>query len=82
MLAIFVQSSMSQLEIPDLGVTWSDKILHFSVFGLLGWLVARGVHHSQNRERQKKYFHITLFICFIYAASEHGANLVWRECAG
>ena len=70
MIAIFIQSSMSQIDLPDLGVTWSDKILHFSVFGVLGWLVARGFHHSQNRERQKKYFQITVPICIIYAATD------------
>ena len=70
MAAIFIQSSMSQIDLPDLGVSWSDKILHFSVFGLLGWLVARGFHHSRNKERQKKYFQITVLICLAYAASD------------
>jgi VanZ family protein len=70
MLAIFVQSSMSQLELPDLGITWTDKIAHFIVFGLLGWLVARGLYHSQNNHLQKMFFKLTIFISLLYAAMD------------
>ena len=70
MVAIFIQSSMSQLELPDLGISWVDKIAHFFVFRLLGWLVARGIHHSRNKDRQRKFFKITLIVCLVYAATD------------
>ncbi len=70
MAAIFIQSSMSHIELHDFGITWSDKVLHFSAFGVLGWLVARGLHHFQNSERRQKFFQITLFICIIYALTD------------
>ena len=47
MAAITIQSSFKGMPLPDLGITFSDKILHFLVFGFLGLLITRGMRHSK-----------------------------------
>lgn len=43
MIIISIQSSISSIDVPQLGITFMDKILHFSVFGVLGLLIIRGM---------------------------------------
>ena len=66
MLAIFIQSSIGSLKLPDFGVNFSDKILHFIVFGILGLLTARGLRNVKNRIVNENYISITLLICIVY----------------
>lgn len=70
MIAIFVQSSMGNLDLPDFDIAWSDKLLHFLVFGLLGLLLARGFYHSTKKTFQQKYLLIAIVLAGIYAASD------------
>lgn len=42
MVIITIQSSFSGIPLPDLGITFTDKIAHFVLYGILGWLLARG----------------------------------------
>lgn len=43
MLAITIQSSISNISLPNLGITFTDKLAHFGVFGIMGWLLTRGM---------------------------------------
>ena len=43
MLIISIQSSISSIDVPQLGITFMDKILHFFIFGVLGVLIIRGM---------------------------------------
>ncbi len=47
MILITLQSSFSGIPIPDMGITYTDKILHFIVFGILGFLITRGMRYSK-----------------------------------
>jgi len=62
MIIISVQSSMSILRLPDLGIGFADKIMHLIVFGVLGWLIARGMHRSEVPFIQKKILFFTLLL--------------------
>jgi VanZ family protein len=66
MLAIFIQSSIGSLKLPDFGLKFSDKILHFIIFGTLGFLTARGLRKAKSRIVNKNYISITLLICILY----------------
>ena len=44
MTTISVQSSISDISLPDIGFDLMDKLLHFLVFGFLGILMVRGFH--------------------------------------
>jgi len=46
MLAISVQSSFAGVSLPE-GISVSDKILHFIVFGILGLLITRGMRYTK-----------------------------------
>lgn len=46
-IAIFVASSMSHVPTPDMGILTWDKTLHFTVFGILGFLVLRAVPYGR-----------------------------------
>ncbi len=47
-VAIFIESSISTLAPPPLGVDFSDKIAHFIVFAILGALTIRAFQHSSS----------------------------------
>lgn len=49
MAAITIQSSFHGLPIPDIGLSFTDKILHFLVFGILGLLITRGMRYSKSK---------------------------------
>jgi len=70
MLAIFIQSSIGSLKLPDFGFDPVDKILHFLLFGILGILTARGLRNAKNSFVKKNYVLLTLLICIIYGASD------------
>ena len=70
MLMLFVQSSLGQLELPDFGIDWFDKILHFVVFGILGFLTTRGMNHSSNQFLKQKYFVMGILISVLYSITD------------
>jgi len=63
MIIISIQSSISSIDVPQLGITFMDKILHFIVFGALGLLIIRGMMLSNI----KKGFFWTLLIGSAFA---------------
>ena len=70
MLALFIQSSIGQLELPDFGIDWFDKILHFVIFGILGILTARGFIHSSSQFLKKKYYVLGILITVLYGVTD------------
>ncbi len=68
MLAIFIQSSIGSLKLPDIEFDLADKFLHFFAFGILGILTARGLRNSKNRILKENYTSLTFLICIIYGA--------------
>lgn len=70
MLAIFIQSSIGSLNLPDIEFDLADKILHFFAFGILGILTARGLRNAKNRILKENYTSLTFLICIIYGAMD------------
>ena len=66
MVAIFIQSSIGDINLPDLHIDWTDKLFHFIGFGILGAFLAR----SLVRIWPERYYLFTLFIGMLYAASD------------
>jgi VanZ family protein len=66
MVAIFIESSISNIELPDLHINWTDKLLHFCGFGILAFFIAR----SLVRIWPERYFNLTLLIGIVYAVSD------------
>lgn len=61
MITITIQSSLSNIRLPDLGFDFIDKAVHFLVFGMLGWLLARGMSKS-NRPILKNHSMIFILV--------------------
>lgn len=70
MAVITIQSSYRGLAIPDLGVTYSDKILHFLVFGFLGLLITRGMRHSKIKFFKTKPMLTAIILGCLFALSD------------
>ena len=61
LLAIFIQSSIGNMNMIDFGFSFQDKFLHFFVFGLLGLLMARSFKKSRFK-LFNNYYHILAII--------------------
>jgi VanZ family protein len=62
MMIISFQSSMSNIRLPDLGIQFIDKIMHLTVFGVLGWLIARGMYKSNITIVNRYFMLFTLLV--------------------
>lgn len=70
MILIFIQSSLSNLKLPDIAWKFTDKLIHFFVFGLLGWLLARGMQLAKTAFMKKHSVIFALTIGVLFAASD------------
>jgi len=61
LLAIFIQSSIGSINMIDLGFSFQDKFLHFLVFGILAFLMARSFKKSKFKFLNK-YYHILAIV--------------------
>lgn len=66
MIAIFIQSSFEQIGLPYLGFVWQDKFLHFLVFGILAFLIARSFKNTSISSLNKYYSIWAIGITTIY----------------
>lgn len=66
MLAIFIQSSISSIDMPDLGFSFQDKLLHFIVFGILAFLLVRSLKITKIKYFRNNYLYYAIFITGIY----------------
>ncbi|MHB2154739.1 VanZ family protein [Calditrichota bacterium GD2] len=70
MILITIQSSMSGFKMPPLGLQIEDKLMHFFVFGILGWLLMRGMSLETQPWLHKKRVLVTLVIAILFAISD------------
>lgn len=77
MIAITIQSSISNISLPDIGITFTDKLAHFGVFGIMGWVLTRGMIMS----RVKYAILVALIIGFIFAITDewHQSKVPGRD---
>ncbi len=66
MIAITVESSIRNISLPDIGITFTDKLAHFGVFGIMGWVLTRGMVLSNKRYP----ILISVAIGFIFAVTD------------
>jgi len=70
MAAIFIQSSISYLNVPDLGFSAQDKLAHAIEYAILGWLLIRALLFQQNLKIRKNALRIALVIGSCYGISD------------
>ena len=70
MVLIFWLSSQPDLPSPLPPFNFSDKLIHFIVFGILGWLTARGLSHCTKDGIRRHYFSIAVGLTIVFAASD------------
>lgn len=66
MIAITIESSIKNIKLPDLGITWTDKLAHFCVYGIMGWVLARGMVLS----KIKYPFLLAILIGFVFGITD------------
>lgn len=49
---------------------YSDKIVHFTIFGVLGWLFARTIFKSDNKFLKRNYFMMVLVFVTLFAITD------------
>lgn len=69
-IAIFVQSSLSSIQTPDLGFDFQDKLAHALEYAILGFLLRRALVFQSNKQIQKYANGITLVAGSLYAISD------------
>ena len=69
LLVMFLISLQSHISADNMGSSlgFSDKITHFLVFGLLGWLITRAIFKEKNTFLQQNYFWIVLIVLAVFA---------------
>ena len=83
MIAIFVVSSISQQHLPAFTEKISDKILHFSAFGLLGLLMVHSFKHSKSSFIQKHAGMLAVIFTSVYGITDelHQLLVPGRFCS-
>ncbi|MCK5033693.1 MAG: VanZ family protein [Calditrichia bacterium] len=66
LLAIFIQSSIGNMNIIDFGFSFQDKFFHFIVFGILAILMARSFKKSKLNFFNKYYHVLAILLTGIY----------------
>ena len=69
-IAIFVQSSLSYIQAPDLGFNFQDKVAHIVEYAIFGFFIRRALVFQNNEFIQKYANHLTLLIGSLYAVSD------------
>lgn len=70
-LVIFIQSSYPAIEVPQIEVISTDKLLHMGVFGLLAMLCYISIIHLEKENIfTDKPLIWSLIICALYGASD------------
>lgn len=69
-LAIFVQSSISDLSAPPLGISAEDKLAHTFVYLILGYLINRAFYFSNNDRLARNVYVLSILSGLFYAISD------------
>jgi len=70
MAAITIQSSFSTIPVPNLGFSLQDKLLHFIAYGVLGWLLMRGMYLSKKPALRQYMIPISLGVGLLFGMSD------------
>lgn len=68
MALIFTASSISQLSVPNVGISWTDKIAHFFEFGIFTYLLLRSLMAFQSGTMRYKVLLLALFFGVLWGA--------------
>ena len=68
--AIFIQSSISYIDTPDLGFDLQDKLLHAIEYAIFGFLLRRALVYQGNKFVQRNTNWLTILIGGCYAISD------------
>ena len=68
--AIFIQSSMSYIDTPDLGFDAQDKLFHAIEYAILGFLLRRALVFQSTQFIKKRTGWLTILIGGTYAISD------------
>ena len=77
MALITAQSCTAGVPLPSLGLTFMDKIAHFAIFAVLGFLLCRGMHAVTGLGR--RYLGVALLIGAVFASSDEIHQLFVRS---
>lgn len=69
-IAIFIQSSLSDINTPDLGFDLQDKLFHAIEYAILGYLLMRALVYQRNPFIHEKASYLTILIGSAYAISD------------
>ncbi|MCI0496093.1 VanZ family protein [candidate division KSB1 bacterium] len=69
-IAIFVQSSLSDLPAPDLGFDMQDKVSHAAEYAILGFFLRRALVFQKNNFIHEHANQLTFSIGSLYAVSD------------
>ncbi len=69
-LIITIQSSVSSIYLPDVGISFIDKMLHFVVFGIWGLTLTRGLIMTKSDFVHKYLMWIVFVAGMIFAFSD------------
>ncbi len=70
MILITIESSLTGFELPPLGLEIEDKLIHALVFGVLGWLIARGFHLEKKPVLNRHFVTIAIVLGLAFAVSD------------
>jgi VanZ family protein len=81
-IAIFIESSLSNLKTPSLGIDFSDKLAHAFVFGILGWLTTRAFEYSRSDTLRARAILISIIVGSVYGMLDelHQYFVPGRQC--
>jgi VanZ family protein len=66
MLTIFVASSFSGDDLPEIALKVSDKLIHFIVFGVLGVMIYRSFEHAKNVLIRMHAYKLSILLAMLY----------------
>jgi VanZ family protein len=69
-ILIFVGSALHQVPAPDLGITWFDKVEHFSEYFIFVLLTIRALKYTPITLKGKSLYALAIILCILYGASD------------
>ncbi len=67
---IFIGSALHHVPSPDLGITWFDKVEHFSEYFIFSLLVIRALKYEPVAFKGKSLYIVAALLCIFYAGSD------------
>lgn len=70
MVLVTIESSLEGFRLPLLGLHIEDKIVHFIIFGILGWLLIRGFTMESKTWIRQNAYRLAFFTGFLFGVSD------------